>query len=175
MLSAPARMTLRASVAAASTVVPSCVYYNVDTGSWDTAGIATESIAISMDEGDEGNRRVDVNVTCTSFHLSDFTISSDDVDAAFRPVMLVRKLPLEKKYNSPMHSIVASLFRKSEATLMAAVSRWPYSPSHCLWCPFGVDGSFTIGFSANNSGNWYRRCGYNVPHIVTEIDRGRFA
>eukprot|EP00903_Cladosiphon_okamuranus_P018201 g16743.t2 len=88
VLSAPVRMTLRASAAVASKVVPSCVYFNENAGSWDTAGLATDSIAISMDEGDDGNGRVNVIVSCLSFHLSDFTISSDEVDAAFRPVTL---------------------------------------------------------------------------------------
>lgn len=92
-LSAPVRMTLRASATVASNLVPSCVYYNEGTGSWDTAGLAMDSIATWMDEGDDGNGWMDVNVTCLSLHLSDFTISSDDVDAAFRPVTLVSKQP----------------------------------------------------------------------------------
>ena len=76
-------------------MVPSCVYFNEDTGSWDTAGLVMGSIAISLDEADDGNGWMDVNVTCLSLHLSDFTISSDEVDAAFRPVTLVRKQLLE--------------------------------------------------------------------------------
>lgn len=83
-------MTLRASVAAASEIVPSCSYYNEGIGSWDSEGLATDSIAVSVDEGDDGDGRIEVNVTCISFHLSDFTITADDIDGAFRPVTLVR-------------------------------------------------------------------------------------
>lgn len=65
--------------------VPTCSYYNEDVGAWDTAGLATESLSSSADDGGEG----DVNVTCLSFHLSDFTVSAEGVEAAFRPVSLV--------------------------------------------------------------------------------------
>lgn len=102
VLTAPVRMRLRTSATVASNVVPSCVYYNENAGSWDTAGLATDSIAISMDEGDDdGSCRVNVNVSCLAFHSSDYTISSDEFDAAFRPVMLARMQPLEKLPNSP--------------------------------------------------------------------------
>lgn len=85
-------MMLRASagVASFSMAQSSCVYYNEDTGTWDTAGLATDSVYMSaVDEADDNNGRVDVNVTCLSFHLSDFTISADEAEAAFRPVSLV--------------------------------------------------------------------------------------
>eukprot|EP00752_Nemacystus_decipiens_P006049 g5460.t1 len=96
-LSAPARMTLKASAATASTVMPSCVYYNEESGSWDTAGLVMDSIATLTDQGNDGNGWVDMNVTCLSFHLSDFTISSDEIDAAFRPVTLTAGLDVVLK------------------------------------------------------------------------------
>lgn len=89
-LLAPVRITMRASVSSGShkLSVPTCSYYNEDVGAWDAAGLATESLSSSSDDGGEK----DVNLTCLSFHLSDFTVSADAVDAAFRPVSLVSEI-----------------------------------------------------------------------------------
>lgn len=87
---APVQITMVASIAAAqiSGAFPSCSYFNEDVGAWDAAGLATESMTV-LSSGDGAG--VDVNLTCLSFHLSDFTVSTDGLEAAFRPVSLVRE------------------------------------------------------------------------------------
>lgn len=89
-LLAPVRITMAASVAAAqhSSAIPSCSFYNEGVGAWDAAGLAIESMTV-LSSGDGEGR--DVNLTCLTFHLSDFTVSADELEAAFRPVSLVRE------------------------------------------------------------------------------------
>lgn len=89
---APVRITMAASVISGphSGAIPSCSFYDEATGGWDSAGLATDSMTVSP----SGNgTRSEVNLTCFSFHLSDFTVSADELDAAFRPVSLVRFPP----------------------------------------------------------------------------------
>eukprot|EP00903_Cladosiphon_okamuranus_P005952 g5878.t1 len=86
-LLAPVQITMRASVSSGSheSSVPTCSYYNEEIGAWDAAGLATESLSSSSDDGGEEG---DVNLTCFSFHLSHFTVSADAVEAVFQPVSL---------------------------------------------------------------------------------------
>eukprot|EP00752_Nemacystus_decipiens_P011504 g10216.t1 len=86
-LLAPVRITMSASMTStpAGSAIPSCSYYNEGTGEWNSAGLAFESMAMSPSGDGAGSK---VNVTCLSFHLSDFTVSADEVDAVFRPVSL---------------------------------------------------------------------------------------
>ncbi|CAM9462230.1 unnamed protein product [Ectocarpus sp. 4 AP-2014] len=86
-LSAPIRMTMRASMATTSSNSPSCAYYNEVTGLWDEDGLVTEAATTPMDEGHAAGL-TDLNVSCWSFHLSDFTISADEVDSGFQHVDL---------------------------------------------------------------------------------------
>ncbi|CAM9935318.1 unnamed protein product [Scytosiphon promiscuus] len=88
-LSAPVRMTMRGSMGGTTSRLPSCVYYNDDAGSWDTAGLAMGASIMSVDDvgGENSQAAANITVTCVSFHLSDFTIATDDeADAAFRPI-----------------------------------------------------------------------------------------
>lgn len=87
LLSAPVQMTMRASVAATSSNTPLCAYYNETTGSWEEDGLVTGGATVSTSNA-AGLR--DLNVTCWSFHFSDFTILADEVGAGFEPVELVR-------------------------------------------------------------------------------------
>jgi len=82
--------------ASSNGVVPSCNYYDEETGRWDSAGLAIEAMETVLTPpaatgeavaGVDGH--VDIVLTCLSFHLSDFTLSADEVDAAFRTVSLV--------------------------------------------------------------------------------------
>ncbi|CAB1100229.1 unnamed protein product [Ectocarpus sp. CCAP 1310/34] len=86
-LSAPVRMTMRASMATTSSKSPSCAYYNELTGLWDEDGLVTEAAITPIDESNAGGL-TDLNVTCWSFHLSDFTISADEVGSGFQHVDL---------------------------------------------------------------------------------------
>lgn len=93
-LLAPVRITMRASASSASgedSIIPTCSYYNEGAGSWNTAGLATESMTVSSPSSSGGGQGggVDVNLTCLSFHLSEFTVSTEEIEAAFRPVSLV--------------------------------------------------------------------------------------
>lgn len=88
----PVRITMETSAPSASPHsdgdIPSCSYYDEGAGGWDVAGLATESVTVfPSGDSDQGGA---VNLTCLSFHLSDFTVSSDVVHAAFTPVSLVR-------------------------------------------------------------------------------------
>ncbi|CAM9093541.1 unnamed protein product, partial [Hapterophycus canaliculatus] len=87
-LRAPVRMTMTGSMSATLPKLPSCVYYNDDAGAWDTGGLATGASVMSVDEvtGETARGDANVTVTCVSFHLSDFTIATDEVGAAFRPI-----------------------------------------------------------------------------------------
>ncbi|CAM9178731.1 unnamed protein product [Ectocarpus fasciculatus] len=86
-LSAPVRMTMRASIATTSSNSPSCVYYNEITGLWDEDGLVTEAAITPMDKSN-GAELMNSNITCWSFHLSDFTISADEVRSGFQNVDL---------------------------------------------------------------------------------------
>ncbi|CAM9342946.1 unnamed protein product, partial [Ectocarpus sp. 12 AP-2014] len=86
-LSAPIRMTMRASMATTSSNSPSCAYYNEATGLWDEDGLVTEAAKTPMDAGHAAGL-TDLNVSCWSFHLSDFTISADEVGSSFQHVDL---------------------------------------------------------------------------------------
>ncbi|CAM9220320.1 unnamed protein product [Ectocarpus sp. 12 AP-2014] len=86
-LSAPIRKTMRASMATLSSSSPSCAYYNENTGLWDQDGLATEAATTPIDEGHAAGL-TDLNVSCWSFHLSDFTISADEVGSSFQHVEL---------------------------------------------------------------------------------------
>lgn len=93
-------MTMTASVASAlhSGPIPSCSYFNEEAGDWDSAGLATESMTV-LPSGDGGGS--EVNLTCVSFHLSEFTVSADELNAIFTPVSLVRE---KNDFLPPMHS-----------------------------------------------------------------------
>ena len=71
--------------------VPSCSYYDEEAGRWDSAGLAIEAAEEEVVSAGEvrGDSVNGVNLTCQSFHLSDFTLSTEEVDAAFRTVPLV--------------------------------------------------------------------------------------
>ncbi|CAN0192654.1 unnamed protein product, partial [Ectocarpus sp. 13 AM-2016] len=84
-LSAPVQMTMRASVATTSSSTPLCAYYNENTGRWEEDGLVAEGVTMSTSKT-AGLR--DLNVTCWSFHLSDFTIIAEDIGASFEPVEL---------------------------------------------------------------------------------------
>jgi len=72
--------------------VPSCSYYDEGAGRWDSAGLVIEAIATfssaAGEQAGELDNPLDVNLTCLSFHLSDFTLSTEAVDAAFKTVPL---------------------------------------------------------------------------------------
>lgn len=74
-----------------SDYVPSCSYYDEELGDWVTDGLVIDSV-----EGKEeaeaavaGGDAIDVNVSCFTFHLSDFAVATTDVESAFQPVPLV--------------------------------------------------------------------------------------
>ena len=84
-LAAPVTMLMRASIAPTEDI-PSCSYYNEENGLWDSSGLAIYSVQeLSVAEGGD----VDVEVSCSTFHLSDFTATTTEVEPVFQPVTLV--------------------------------------------------------------------------------------
>ncbi|CAM9232606.1 unnamed protein product [Ectocarpus sp. 6 AP-2014] len=83
-LAGPVQLTMRASMTS-SAQLPSCSYYNEDTGRWDSEGLAVGAVAVLTDAADSA---VDVLVSCVTFHLSDFGVATTDVEPVFQPVTL---------------------------------------------------------------------------------------
>lgn len=75
--------------AAVASELPSCSYFDEDSGLWDSTGLALDSVTVLSGEDAEGTA-VDVHVSCISFHLSDFSVTTTDVEAVFQPVTIVR-------------------------------------------------------------------------------------
>ncbi|CAM9699138.1 unnamed protein product [Ectocarpus sp. 12 AP-2014] len=83
-LTGPVQLTMRASMASTAQL-PSCSYYNEDTGRWDSEGLAIGAVAVPTNAGDSA---VDVLVSCVTFHLSDFGVATTEVEPVFQPVTL---------------------------------------------------------------------------------------
>ena len=91
-LAAPVTIVMKASASVASTL-PSCSYFDEETGLWDSTGLVLDSVTILSEDDDGGSgggAAVDVHVSCVSFHLSDFSVTTTEVEPVFRPVTLVR-------------------------------------------------------------------------------------
>ncbi|CAM9766978.1 unnamed protein product, partial [Ectocarpus sp. 12 AP-2014] len=83
-LAGPVQLTMRASMTS-SAQLPSCSYYNEDTGRWDSEGLAIGAVAVPTDAADGA---VDVLVSCVTFHLSDFGVATTEIEPVFQPVTL---------------------------------------------------------------------------------------
>lgn len=110
-LAAPVTMMMRASVASTEDI-PSCSYYNEETDLWDSNGLAIDSIE-ELSVGEEGE--VDVEVVCLSFHLSDFTVTTTEVEPVFQPVTLVSTVvgerdPLHDLFDQPFDNVITITF-----------------------------------------------------------------
>ncbi|CBJ26945.1 conserved unknown protein [Ectocarpus siliculosus] len=91
-LAGPVQLTMRASMTS-SAQLPSCSYYNEDTGLWDSEGLAIGAVAVLTDAADSA---VDVLVSCVTFHLSDFGVATTEVEPVFQPVTLGAGLSVVK-------------------------------------------------------------------------------
>ncbi|CAB1100232.1 unnamed protein product [Ectocarpus sp. CCAP 1310/34] len=83
-LAGPVQLTMRASMASTAQL-PSCLYYNEETGRWDSEGLAIGAVAVPTNAGDSA---VDVLVSCVTFHLSDFGVATTEIEPVFQPVTL---------------------------------------------------------------------------------------
>ncbi|CBJ26948.1 conserved unknown protein [Ectocarpus siliculosus] len=83
-LAGPVQLTMRASMTS-SALLPSCSYYNEETGLWDSEGLAIGAVAVPIDAGDSA---LDVLVSCVTFHLSDFGVATTEIETVFQPVTL---------------------------------------------------------------------------------------
>ncbi|CAM9718087.1 unnamed protein product [Ectocarpus sp. 4 AP-2014] len=83
-LAGPVQLTMRASMTS-SAQLPSCSYYNENTGRWDSEGLAIGAVVVPTDAGDGA---VDVLVSCVTFHLSDFGVAATEVEPVFQPATL---------------------------------------------------------------------------------------
>lgn len=80
-------MTMRAAVSSAEGL-PFCSFYNEESsGGWESSGLVIDAVK-ELPGTDSG--AVDVLVTCTSFHLSDFSVTTTTAEPVFKPVSLVR-------------------------------------------------------------------------------------
>lgn len=84
-LAAPVVMTMEASLTSEAHL-PSCSYFNEANDRWGSEGLALNSVTV---RSDGGVGTVDVDVSCASFHLSDFTVTTEEVEPIFQPVTLV--------------------------------------------------------------------------------------
>ncbi|CAM9419179.1 unnamed protein product [Pylaiella littoralis] len=89
-LAAPVAMTMKASVTSEAQV-PSCSFFDENTGRWDSEGLALDSITM-LSHGENGV--IDYDVSCVSFHLSYFTVSTTEVEPIFQPVKLTAGLDI---------------------------------------------------------------------------------
>ncbi|CAN0146388.1 unnamed protein product, partial [Pylaiella littoralis] len=87
-LAAPVAMTMKASVTSEAQL-PACSFFNEDTNRWDSEGLALDSATMSSHEG---NGVIDYDVSCVSFHLSYFTVTTTEVEPGFQPVTLTAVL-----------------------------------------------------------------------------------
>lgn len=69
--------------------VPWCAYYNEVAAKWDADGLIIASAAAQLPETEE-NGTLEVTLSCTSYHLSDFAVSTTEADVLLVPVDLVR-------------------------------------------------------------------------------------
>lgn len=81
-------ITMEASLTS-SLDVPWCAYYNDETGAWDADGLVIESVSAQASTV-AGSDALNVKLSCTSYHLSDFAVSTTDFEGVFTPVELVR-------------------------------------------------------------------------------------
>ncbi len=84
-LASPVSLTMRAVVSSTGDV-PFCLFYNEDTTSWESSGLVIDSVT-ELSQTVSG--AVDVLISCASFHLSDFSVTSTEVEPVFQPVSLV--------------------------------------------------------------------------------------
>ncbi|CAN0146525.1 unnamed protein product [Pylaiella littoralis] len=89
-LAAPVAMTMKASVTSEAQL-PACSFFNEDTNRWDSEGLALDSATMSSHEG---NGVIDYDVSCVSFHLSYFTVTTTEVEPVFQPVTLTAVLDI---------------------------------------------------------------------------------
>ena len=88
LLSAPVTITMKASLN--STLdTPWCAYYNNETKKWEEDGLAIVTVSPREPSAEEGDD-LEVYISCLSYHLSDFAVSTTDSDGIFAPVALVR-------------------------------------------------------------------------------------
>lgn len=128
-LAAPVTISLRASVVSVAKL-PSCSYYNEETGRWDSSGLVLDSVT-ELSVGEAGE--MDIQITCVSFHLSDFTATTTEVEPVFQPVTLVSPLFDQFQVNA---SII--VYERSEHNAIACniVGKLSFGQNQTgmLWC-----------------------------------------
>ena len=68
---------------------PWCAYYNNETREWEDDGLVIAAVfpwAVGEGESDA----LGADISCLSYHLSDFAVSTTGSDGVFAPVELVR-------------------------------------------------------------------------------------
>lgn len=99
-LAAPVTITMQASV---HSDLPSCSFFDEGAGRWDSSGLVVDSVAVLSEQA---TGAVEVGVSCVSFHLSDFSVTTTDVQPVFRPVSMVRDPGLTHVLPDKQHRLV---------------------------------------------------------------------
>ncbi|CAM9102892.1 unnamed protein product [Laminaria digitata] len=85
-LTAPVTITTRASLNSALDT-PWCAYYNNDTRQWEEDGLVIAEVSPrALSEG--GSDGLEIEISCLTYHLSDFAVSTTGSDGVFAPVEL---------------------------------------------------------------------------------------
>lgn len=92
-------ITMKASLTTSSDV-PWCAYYNEATEKWDDDGLVIESV-YAQASGEAESDSLQVDLSCVSYHLSDFAVSTTEAEGIFTPVKLVRCLMIVKVFCCP--------------------------------------------------------------------------
>lgn len=84
---APVTIEMKASMSMTSDI-PWCSYYNNKTSEWEADGLALASVTTQAAESEEVDS-LDVVLSCTAYHLSEFAVSTTASESVFVPVELV--------------------------------------------------------------------------------------
>ena len=72
--------------------MPWCAYYNNETRGWVEDGLVIAAVSpVTLGEG--ASDGLELQVSCLSYHLSDFAVSTTGSDGVFTPVELVKTCP----------------------------------------------------------------------------------
>ena len=72
---------------------PWCAYYNNETREWQEDGLLVAAVSPATLGEEEEGEALEADISCLSYHLSDFAVSATDSDGVFAPVELVRVCP----------------------------------------------------------------------------------
>lgn len=106
-------LSMRASTPSVSHVA-SCSHFNESSASWGHDGVAIDSMTTAGGSGQSADSQVVIQISCVSYHLSEFAVSTSDDEHIFAPVDVVRthEMPVDSNarkldfpYSCELHSV----------------------------------------------------------------------